>query len=211
MTAMLVGYMRVSKADGSQVLDLQRDALLSAGVDPAHLYEDHASGKRDDRPGMGAMLKALRKGDTLVVWKLDRLGRDLRHLVNTIHDLEQRGVAFKVLTGHGASIDTTTPAGKLVFGIFAALAEFERELISERTKAGLASARARGRKGGAPFKMTAAKVRLAMAAMGKPETKVADLSKELGITRQTLYRHVGPDGTLREDGRKLLYPISGVK
>lgn len=204
MTSLLVGYMRVSKADGSQVLDLQRDALLSAGVDPAHLYEDHASGKRDDRPGLVALLKALRKGDTLVVWKLDRLGRDLRHLVNTVHDLAERGVAFRVLTGHGASIDTTKPAGKLVFGIFAALAEFERELISERTKAGLASARARGRKGGAPFKMTPAKLRLAMAAMGKPETIVGQLCKELGVTRQTLYRHVGPDGSLREAGKKLL-------
>jgi len=204
VTSLLVGYMRVSKADGSQVLDLQRDALLSAGVAPAHLYEDRASGKRDDRPGMAAMLKALRNGDTLVVWKLDRLGRDLRHLVNTIHDLEQRGVAFKVLTGHGASIDTTTPAGKLVFGIFAALAEFERELISERTKAGLASARARGRKGGAPFKMTPAKLRLAMASMSKRETIVGQLCKELGVTRQTLYRHLGPDGSLRDAGRKLL-------
>jgi DNA invertase Pin-like site-specific DNA recombinase len=153
---------------------------------------------------MAAMLKALRNGDTLVVWKLDRLGRDLRHLVNTIHDLEQRGVAFKVLTGHGASIDTTTPAGKLVFGIFAALAEFERELISERTKAGLASARARGRKGGAPFKMTPAKLRLAMASMSKRETIVGQLCKELGVTRQTLYRHLGPDGSLRDAGRKLL-------
>jgi len=201
---MLIGYMRVSKADGSQVLDLQQDALLSAGVDPAHLYEDQASGRLDDRPGLMAMLKALRKGDTLVVWKLDRLGRNLRHLVNTIHDLEKRGVAFKVLTGHGASVDTTTPAGKLVFGIFAALAEFERELISERTKAGLASARARGRKGGAPFKMTPAKVRLAMATMGKPETIVGKLCTELGVSRQTLYRHVGPDGALRDAGRKLL-------
>src|SRR3954447_9267381 len=167
---MLVGYVRVSKADGSQVTDLQRDALLAAGVDARHLYEDTASGKRDDRPGLAACLKALRQGDTLVVWKLDRLGRDLRHLVNTVHDLTQRGIGFKVLTGHGAAIDTTTPAGKLVFGIFAALAEFERELIAERTKAGLVSARARGRRGGAPFKMTATKVRLAMAAMGQPET-----------------------------------------
>ena len=201
---MLVGYMRVSKADGSQTLDLQRDALLAAGVEQHHIYEDHASGRTEARPGLDAVRKALREGDTLVVWKLDRLGRNLRDLINTVHELTQRGVGFKVLTGHGASIDTTTPSGKLVFGIFAALAEFERELISERTKAGLVSARARGRKGGAPFKMTASKVRLAMAAMGKPETRVADLCRELGITRQTLYRHVAPDGTLREDGRKLL-------
>jgi len=131
---MLIGYIRVSKADGSQTTDLQRDELIAAGVAEDHIYEDRASGRLDVRPGLDAALKALRKDDTLVVWKLNRLGRDLRHLVNTIHDLAGRGVGFKVLSGHGASIDTTTPAGKLVFGIFAALAEFERELISERTK-----------------------------------------------------------------------------
>ncbi len=201
---MLIGYMRVSKADGSQTVDLQHDALVAAGVAKEHIYEDRASGKLDARPGLDAALKALRSGDTLVVWKLDRLGRDLRHLVNTVHELEKKNIGFKVLSGHGASIDTTTPAGKLVFGIFAALAEFERELISERTKAGLASARARGRSGGAPYKMTVSKLRLAMAAMGHSETKVSDLCKDLGITRQTLYRHVTPDGKLRDDGRKLL-------
>lgn len=196
--------MRVSKADGSQTTDLQLDALIAAGVDEDHIYDDRASGKLDARPGLDTALKALRAGDTLVVWKLDRLGRDLRHLVNTVHVLEKRQVGFKVLSGHGASIDTTTPAGKLVFGIFAALAEFERELISERTRAGLAAARARGRSGGPPYKMTAAKIRLAMAAMGQPETKVGELCRELGITRQTLYRHVGPDGSIRGDGKKLL-------
>ena len=201
---MQIGYMRVSKADGTQATDLQRDALQAAGVDAAHLYEDHASGKKEDRPGLTACLKALREGDTLYIWKLDRLGRDLRHLINTVHDLTSRGIGLKVLTGHGAAIDTTTPAGKLVFGIFAALSEFERELISERTVAGLASARARGRKGGRPFKMTAAKLRLAMAAMGQPETTVGKLCKELEITRQTLYRHVSPKGELRPDGVKLL-------
>ena len=201
---MLIGYMRVSKADGSQSTDLQRDALLAAGVDQAQLYEDQASGKREDRPGLTSCLKALRDGDTLMVWKLDRLGRNLRHLINTVHDLTARGVGLKVLTGQGAAIDTTSAAGKLVFGIFAALAEFERELISERTVAGLASARARGRKGGRPFKMTAAKLRLAMASMGQPETKVGDLCAEMNITRQTLYRHVSPKGELRPDGLKLL-------
>ena len=201
---MLVGYIRVSKTDGSQVNDLQRDALMAAGVDARHLYEDAASGKRDDRPGLMACLKALREGDTLIVWKLDRLGRDLRHLVNTVHDLTARSIGFQVLSGQGASIDTTSPGGKLVFGIFAALAEFERELIIERTKAGMAAARARGRNGGRPGKMTTAKVRLAMAAMGQKETKVNGLCAELGITRQTLYRHVGPDGCLRPDGQKLL-------
>jgi DNA invertase Pin-like site-specific DNA recombinase len=201
---MLVGYMRVSKADGSQSTDLQRDALLFAGVESANLYEDQASGKKDDRPHLAACLKALRKGDTLLVWKLDRLGRDLRHLVNTVHDLTDRGVGLKVLTGEGAAIDTATASGKLVFGIFAALAEFERALISERTIAGLAAARARGRNGGRPFKMTPAKIRLAMAAMGQKETKVGELCKELGVTRQTLYRHVSPSGELRPDGENVI-------
>lgn len=201
----LIGYARVSKADGSQVIDLQRDALAKAGVDlEHHLYTDAASGKRDDRPGLDACIKALRHGDTLVVWKLDRLGRDLRHLVNLVGDLTKRGIGLKVLAGEGASIDTTTANGRLVFAIFAGLAEFERELIVERTKAGLAAARARGRSGGRPFKMTPAKLRLAQAAMGKPETKVAELCAELGITRQTLYRFVGPKGEIRSDGEKLL-------
>ena len=200
---MLIVYMRVSKADGSQATDLQRDALTAAGVDPYQLYEDQASGKREDRPGLANCLKALRQGDTLVVWKLARLGRDLRHLINTVHDLTGRGIGLKVLTGHGAAIDTTTAAGKLVFGIFATLAEFDRELIAERKIAGLASVRARGRKGGRPFKMTAAKLRLAMAAMGKPEAKVGDLCQELGVIRQTRYRHVLPQGVLRQDGAKL--------
>jgi DNA invertase Pin-like site-specific DNA recombinase len=201
----LIGYARVSKADGSQVIDLQRDALVRAGVDlDHHLYTDAASGKRDDRPGLDACIKALRHGDTLVVWKLDRLGRDLRHLVNLVGDLTKRGIGLKVLAGEGASIDTTTANGRLVFAIFAGLAEFERELIVERTKAGLAAARARGRSGGRPFKMTPAKLRLAQAAMGKPETKVAELCAELGITRQTLYRHVTPKGEIRPDGEKLL-------
>ena len=196
--------MRVSKADGSQALDLQRDALLGAGIPAYRLYEDHASGKRDDRPGLEACLKALRSGDTLVTWKLDRLGRDLRHLVNLVHELTGCGVGLRVLAGQGANLDTTTANGRLVFGIFAALAEFERELIVERTKAGLASARARGRNGGRPFKMTAAKLRLAQAAMGQRETKVGELCRELGVTRQTLYRHVDPSGALRPDGERLL-------
>ena len=145
---MLIGYTRVSKADGSQSLDLQRDALIAAGVDPHNVYDDFASGVRDDRPGLENCLRALRKGDVLVVWKLDRLGRNLTHLVNTVQNLAARGVGLRVLTGQGAQIDTTTAAGRLVFGIFAALAEFEGELIRERTVAGLKAARARGRKGG---------------------------------------------------------------
>ena len=201
---MLIGYARVSKADGSQATDLQRDALAVAGVDAQHVYEDAASGKQPDRPGLDACLKSLRAGDTLIVWKLDRLGRDLRHLVNVVHDLTGRDIGLKVLAGAGAAVDTTTPAGKLVFGLFAALAEFERELIVERTHAGLAAARARGRHGGRPFAMTPAMLRRAMAAMGQPETEVASLCRELGVSRQSLYRYVDPAGQLRPNGQKLL-------
>jgi DNA invertase Pin-like site-specific DNA recombinase len=198
------GYMRVSKADGSQTTALQRDALLKEGVAEKNIYEDTASGKRDARPGLTACLKAMQSGDTLLVWKLDRLGRDLRHLVNLVHDLNVQRIGFRVLTGHGAAIDTTTSSGKLVFGIFAALAEFERDLIVERTNAGLAAARARGRTGGAKFKMTPAKLRLAQAAMANRDQSVDDLCREMGITRTTLYRYVDDKGALREYGHKLL-------
>jgi DNA invertase Pin-like site-specific DNA recombinase len=202
---MRIGYARISKADGSQVLDLQRDALLAAGVRPERIYEDKASGKSDDRPALAACLKALRKSDTLIVWKLDRLGRNLKHLVDTAQDLAERGIGFKVLTGQGANIDTTTASGKLVFGIFAALAEFERELIRERTVAGLQAARARGRKGGRKFGLTKAQVRLAQVAMKNRDAKVNELCKELGgITRATLYRYISPDGELREHGKRVL-------
>jgi DNA invertase Pin-like site-specific DNA recombinase len=194
----------LTKADGSQGLDLQRDALLAAGVKPSQLYEDQASGKKDDRPGLEACLKSLRDGDTLIVWRLDRLGRNLRHLVNTIHDLMEHKIGFRVLSGQGTTIDTSTAGGRLIFGIFAALAEFERELIRERTIAGLSSARARGRNGGRPYTMTPAKLRLAQAAMAKRDSTVGDLCKELGVTRQTLYRFVDPKGELRADGTKLL-------
>jgi DNA invertase Pin-like site-specific DNA recombinase len=198
---MLIGYARISKADGSQILD----GLLAAGVRPDHLYEDKASGKHDDRPALAACLKALCPDDTLVVWKLDRLGRNLKHLVDTAQDLAARGIGFKVLTGQGANIDTTTPSGELVFGIFAALAECERELIRERTMAGLQAARARGRKGGRRFALTQAQVRLAQAAMRHRDTKVGELCAELGgITRSTLYRYVSPDGELRAYGKQVL-------
>jgi len=127
---MLVGYVRVSKNDGSQTLDLQMDALTAARVRTDYIYKDLASGRKDNRPGLHACLKALQPGNTLVVWKLDRLGRDLKDLVNLIDDLRQRQIGFKVLAGHGAQIDTSTANGRLVFGIFATLAEFERELIN---------------------------------------------------------------------------------
>ncbi len=201
---MLIGYMRASEAEGGQALDLQRQALLAAGVDPARLYEDRASGKRDGRPGLEACLESLRPGDTLVAWRLDRLGRDLRHLVGLVHGLAGRGVGLRVLAGEGAAIDTSAPNSRPVSGVFAALAEFERELIAERGRAGLAAARARGRLGGRRYKMTPAKLRLAQAAMGRRETGVGELCAELGVTRQTLYRHVDPEGRLRPDGERLL-------
>jgi DNA invertase Pin-like site-specific DNA recombinase len=140
-----------------------------------------SSGKNDDRPALGASLKAMRKGDTLVVWKLDRLGRNLKHLVDTAQDLANRGTGFKVLTGQGANIDTTTASGKPVFGIFAALAEFERELIQERMMAGLQAAHARGCKGGRKFGLTKAQVRLAQAAMKNRDTNISQLCQELGV------------------------------
>lgn len=201
---MLIGYARVSKTDGTQVLDLQKDAFKALSIDEHHIYSDYASGKLDARPGLQSCLKALREEDTLVVWKLDRLGRDLKHLIDIIYDLEKRRIGFKVIAGQGANIDTLTPNGRLIFSIFAALAEYERALIGERTKAGLASARARGRKGGRKYTMTPAKLRLAQGAMGNEETKISELCKELGITRQTLYRYVSPKGEIRPDGHKLI-------
>ena len=201
---MLIGYARVSKADGSQLLDLQRDALVEAGVDLERLYEDKASGRKDHRPGLDACIKALQPGNSLVIWKLDRLGRDLRHLVATVDELRERGIGLRVLSGAGAEIDTTTANGRLVFGIFASLAEFERELIAERTRAGLVAARARGRKGGRPRKMDVTMLRMAMKAMADRETNASDLAKRLGITTTTLYEYVNGDGTAKASGQKLL-------
>src|SRR5215218_1867170 len=190
---MLIGYVRVSKNDGSQTLAPQRDALLAAGVDAGRIYGDLASGRHDDRPGLSACLKALRPGDTLVLWRLDRLGRDLRHLVSTAEDLRGRGVGLKVLAGAGAQIDTTTANGRLAFGIFAAFAEFERELIAERTQAGLAAARTRGRMGGRPRKMDRATLTMAMAAMSDPKANAAKVARTLGVTTTTLYAYVNGD------------------
>ena len=201
---MLIGYARVSKADGSQLLDLQRDALIDAGVEADRIYEDKASGRKDHRPGLDACLKALQPGNTLVIWKLDRLGRDLKHLVATVDELRDRNVGLRVLAGAGAEIDTTTANGRLVFGIFASLAEFERELIAERTRAGLAAARARGRKGGRPRKMDVTMLRMAMTAMSDRETHASDLAKRLGITTTTLYEYVNGDGSVKAPGQKLL-------
>jgi len=201
---MLIGYMRVSKSDGTQTLDLQRDALLAAGVAPEWIYADRASGRQDDRPGLATCLQVLQPGDTLVVWKLDRLGRNLKHLVSVVDDLQQRQVGCKVLAGAGVQIDTTTTNGRLVFGIFAALAEFEAELIRERTRAGLAAARARGRRGGRPRKMTKEALRMAMAAMSDQTTSARTVARRLGVTTTTLYMYVNRDGSLKQAGQALL-------
>ena len=202
---MLIGYARVSKNDGSQVLDMQRDALKKAGVDEKYIYEDFASGKKDDRPGLQSCLKALQPGNTLVVWKLDRLGRDLKHLVDIAKMLNDRQIGFKVLTGTGANIDTTTANGRLAFGIFASLAEFEAELIKERTMAGLQAARARGRLGGRPRKMTTTALQMAMSAMSDRNNNPKDIAEKLGVTTTTLYYYVNGDGSLKEAGKQLLH------
>jgi len=196
--------MRVSKSDGSQLVDLQRDALLKFGIDEKYIYQDLASGRRDDRPGLQQCLKSLQPGNTLVVWKLDRLGCNMKDLVNFIDDLGKNNVGFKVLSGAGAEIDTTTANGRLVFGIFAALSEFERELIRERTQAGLAAARARGRKGGRPRKMDIQTLKMAMSAMSDRSAVSSDVAKKLGITTTTLYSYVNGDGTPKELGTKIL-------
>lgn len=201
---MQIGYIRVSKNDGSQLLDLQRDAMLDAGVDRERIYEDLLSGRKDERPGLDTCMKALQPGNTLVVWKLDRLGRDLKHLVNTVDELSKREIGLKVLTGAGAQIDTTTANGRLIFGIFAALAEFESELIRERTLAGLKAARARGRLGGRPRKMTRETLKMAMAAMADQNSNVSEVARTLGMTTTTLYDYVNGDGSPKETGKKLL-------
>lgn len=203
--ALLIGYMRVSKADGSQVLDSQRDALIAAGVEENRIYSDMQSGSRhDNRPGLQSCLKSLQPGNTLVVWKLDRLGRNLKDLINIVEELRNQDIGFKVLTGQGAQIDTTTSHGKLVFGMFAALAEFERELIIERTKAGLAAARARGRMGGRPRKMDVDTLQMASSAMKDQGVVATKVAQRLSISTATLYEYVNGDGSLKEKGRKLL-------
>ena len=176
-----VGYARVSTLEQDEAL--QRDALDAAECD--RVFVDKTSGKLDSRPALDAMLEQLRPGDTVVVWRLDRLGRSLRHLIDTVGELDVRGVAFQSLT---EQIDTSTPAGKLIFHVFAALAEFERDLIRERTMAGLAAARARGRKGGRPTVWTPAKLRTARNMYDSGEHDVATIARVLGVSRASVYR-----------------------
>ena len=179
---MLVGYMRVSTDGDRQVLDLQRDALLAAGVDERHLFEDHASGSRGDRAGLATALAFIRPGDCLVVWKLDRLGRSLPHLLATVNDLKTHGIAFRSLTER---MDTTTPQGEFLFHVFGALAQFERSLTQERVNAGLAAARRRGRRGGRPVAIDAEKLAAVITALEGGATKAA-VCRTFGIKRSTL-------------------------
>jgi len=179
-----IGYARVSTDD--QHLDLQRDALTQARC--STIYEEAASGKTIARPEFEQCCKALRTGDTLVVWRLDRLGRSLPDLVQIVAGLEQRGIGFESLT---EKIETGSAAGRLVFHVFAALAEFERNLIRERTQAGLAAARARGRSGGRKPKLDAQQVREIKALLRDPDIQVADVARRYGVSRTTLYKHVG--------------------
>jgi DNA invertase Pin-like site-specific DNA recombinase len=180
---MLIGYARVSTHD--QTLNLQQDALAKAGCNK--LFTDTASGAKAERKGLKQALAYVRKGDTLVVWRLDRLGRSLPHLITTLTALEERGIGFKSLT---ENIDTTTSGGKLIFHIFGALAEFERNLIRERTTAGLLAARARGKKGGRPKALTAKQLSIAKALYTDKQHSIAEICQTLKISKATLYRYI---------------------
>ncbi len=179
---MLVGYARVSKADHSQSTDLQRDALRQAGVDERNIYEDKASGDKDNRPALKTCIEFLRSGDVLVVWKLDRLGRSLPHLIEMVSDLQKRGVGFRSLT---ESLDTTSAMGEFIFHVFGALAQYERSLIRERVQAGLEAARRRGRRGGRPRRLDDEKIDAARALIAGG-TNPSAVARSLGIPRSTL-------------------------
>jgi len=184
-----IGYARVST--NGQDLDLQIRELKAAGC--KQVFDDRVSGSKSERPGLDACLKALKKGDTLVVWRLDRLGRSMQHLVNVVADLKGKGIGFKSL--RDGAIDTTTASGELVFNIFAALAQFERELIRERTMAGLSAARARGKLGGRkPMPPDAPKVRSAKKLYKDRSMSISDICNTLKISRATLYRYLAMEG-----------------
>jgi len=180
---MQIGYARVSTFD--QDLSLQRDALEAAGCE--RIFADTISGAKANRPQLAAALDHLRAGDTIVVWRLDRLGRSLSELIDLMTQFNKEGIAFRSLT---EQIDTTTSGGKLIFHIFGALAEFERELIRKRTQAGLAAARARGRKGGRPKLLDGRKVAMAQALYDSGEHSITDICQTLGVSRATLYRYI---------------------
>ena len=179
---MLIGYMRVSSDSDRQSTDLQRDALLKAGVDVRNIFEDRASGARDDRTGLGKALQYVNSGDVFVVWKLDRLGRSLTHLISIVNELREKRVAFCSLT---ENMDTSTPSGELFFHVFGALAQYERSLIQERVVAGLAAARQRGRIGGRPPSIVGEKLDAIIAALDGGMSKAA-VCRNFGVKRTTL-------------------------
>ena len=183
---MLIGYARISTAD--QTLALQQDALEKAGCE--RIFTDTASGAKQERVGLAAAIAYAREGDILVVWRLDRLGRSLKHLIETITSLNEREIGFKSIT---ENIDTTTSGGKLIFHIFGALAEFERDIIKERTQAGLTAARARGRKGGRPRALTPKKAQMAQALYKDKNNTIDEICKTLNISRATLYRYINTE------------------
>ena len=178
-----IGYARVSTAD--QNLDLQKDALTKIGC--TRIFEEYASGAKSDRPQLEAAIDYLREGDTLVVWKLDRLGRSIQHLLQTVNKLQEKGIAFKSLQ---ENIDTTTANGKLIFHMFAALSEFERDIIRERTNAGLSAARARGRVGGRPAKMTAEQVTLLKKMHMDKDNSISFILETFSIKPATMYKYL---------------------
>ncbi len=182
-----IGYARVSTDD--QDLSLQIDALIRFGIDSGDIFTDKISGAKEDRPGLSKCLNTLQAGDTLVVWRLDRLGRSMRHLITLIEDLREEKVGFKSISD--GAIDTTSASGELIFNIFSALAQFERRLIQERTKAGLAAARARGRKGGRPPMLPdEPRIVLAQKLCADKSISLEDIGQTLKVSRSTLYRYV---------------------
>ena len=194
-----IGYARVSTDD--QNLSLQVDALTRFGVDAKDIYSDKISGAKEDRPGLAKCLDALQPKDTLVVWRLDRLGRSMRHLVTLIEELREQNIGFKSI--NDGAIDTTSASGEMIFNIFAALAQFERRLIQERTKAGIAAARGRGRTGGRPRTPDdAPKIVLAQKLFADKSVSLDDICNTLSISKSTLYRYVRLRKQGTGDGRK---------
>jgi DNA invertase Pin-like site-specific DNA recombinase len=192
-----IGYMRVSTDE--QNLDLQRDALTTAGC--ARIYQDVCSGAVKERVGWRQTMDIAREGDVIVVWKLDRIGRNLKHIVELVESLNQQGIGLRILTG---GIDTTSTAGRMILNIFAALAEFERDLIRERTAAGLRAARARGRMGGRPRMMTKAKLKTAMAMMADRSNAAGDVAATLSVSLSTLYAYIDGAGHPKSRAARLL-------
>lgn len=193
---MLIGYMRVSTDTERQTTNLQKDALLKAGVDTRHIFEDRTSGAKDKRPGLDKALEFLQSGDCLVVWKLDRLGRSLSHLLSIVSDLHKRGIGFKSIT---EQMDTTTAHGEFLFNVFGSLAQYERALIKERVVAGLEAARRRGRIGGRPKVISEEKMEAILEALRDGISKAA-ICRNFGIKRTTLY-----DALSRHELSKVIY------